>query len=92
MSRPEMTVPGVVIVRPPEGVRVVPAGTPVFDAVGQAPGVVAGGWVGVGVGVETGGCDGVGVGVGVGLFVGVGDGVGVGVGVGVGFDPWCQWP
>src|SRR4051812_7561675 len=34
-SRASTTVPAVLIVIPPDGVRLVPAGTPVFDASGQ---------------------------------------------------------
>src|SRR5919198_279309 len=37
MSRPATTAPAVLIVRLPEGVRVVPAGTPVLSAFGNPP-------------------------------------------------------
>jgi hypothetical protein len=76
MSSALRTVPLVVTVMLPEGVRTVPAGTPVF----VGPGQLGGGGVSVGLGVGV--AIGVGVGVGVAVAVGVGEGVGLGVTVG----------
>src|SRR5215467_378840 len=72
-SRASMTVPGVVTLISPLGVRAVPAGTPVLPGPGQPPGPAATGGAGRGV-------TGLGLSVARGNAVGVGDGDGTGVG------------